>query len=123
MSTTKKANSLPVASSTSGISILGTDTSGVLQRVSARNIVNEAMSVGGTYVLDLNEATEPGVFLLSGTTDVLNGPSGFSTVVGILEVFKRVGTETIFQRIMNRFGGLATRAKFNGNWSGWKVLS
>lgn len=125
--TTPIADMLKSAASASSLEshyLLVADSSGNLKKASPRLMAQYMMSVTGTYVTDLNEATEPGVFSLAGSGQILNGPAGVDLLVGMLEVYYRGGsTGTLYQRIITRHGILTTRARTNGSWSEWRILS
>lgn len=114
--------SLSSASSLDSRSIIVTDSAGNPEKVSKLFIMNSLMNIQTSYVTDLNEATSPGLYLLDGQHNAQNGPEGMDLYVGILEVFGRYGTGTLFQRISNRKGQLATRAHYNAQWSPWHIL-
>lgn len=116
--------SIASASSLENHYLLVVDSSGNLKKANAKLMTSHMMEVNGAYVTDLNEATEPGVFSLSGSGQILNGPAGVDLLVGMLEVYYRGGSSgTLYQRIMTRYGILATRSRTYGNWSEWRILS
>lgn len=122
MSEAMNLNQLSSASSLDGLSLIATDTTGNASLVKPKDIPKIAYVVVTDYIMDFNEATEPGIWLLNGQDIPLNGPPGTSFVAGILEVFHRYNSNTIFQRAMGIHGEMATRCRFQGTWSAWKVV-
>ena len=121
MTAPRKATGFPVVSDMKDRYVLATDSSGTMSRVASRDIVARAMDVETTYVEDFNEATSPGIRLISGSKNPLNSPPG-SWYMGILEVFKRYSV--VFQRATSYSdGSMATRvSKSPDVWTDWHVM-
>ena len=84
--------------------------------------VKKIMEVSGDYILDLNDVTKAGVYLLDGYTSPKNCPPKSTTwSMGILEVFTRYG-DPIFQRATSINGEVAVRVHWKENWTDWRVL-
>ena len=122
MSESTTLNQLSSASSLDGLSLIATAATGNGKQVNPKNIPKIAYVVSTAYIMDFNEATEPGIWLLDGQHTPLNGPTGMSFVAGLLEVFHRYNSNTVFQRAMGIHGEMATRCLFQSNWSAWKVV-
>ena len=123
MSEAKKTNALPLVTSLANHSIIITDSQGGMKRAYPRYVPMAAYSIDGDYILDLNEATSPGLWLLDSSRSPLNGPAGIDLAVGILEVFTRY-TFVIVQRVTSRFGDMAIRSYWSSSnsWSSWNVM-
>ncbi len=114
----------PLANSLENLSLFTIGKDGELRRVSPIAIAPAIMCSNSLpQISDLNEAVEPGIFMLAGTETIVNGPSGIKLNAGMVEVFFRGGsTGTLYQRVTSRFGELATRARTYGTWSEWRIL-
>ncbi len=109
-------------SSLENLSLFAMGTDGKLKKVSPNAISPYIMQLRGTYVTDLNEATEPGRYMLAGSGTILNGPDGVDLLVGMLDVYFRGGsTGTLYQEVLTRYGYHLTRARTNGSWSDWRL--
>ena len=122
MSEVKKLSQLSSASSLDGLSLLATDSGGNARRVKPELIPQKAYVISTEQIMDLNEATSPGIWLLNGETNPLNCPPGKNFVVGMLEVFHRYNSNILFQRMIGYQGDMATRCLFKGSWSAWHCM-
>lgn len=117
-------NSADSVNSLENLSLFAMGSDGKLKKVSPNTIAPYIMQSRGAQISDLNEATEPGIFMLAGSGSILNGPEGINILIGMLEVFFRGGsTGTLYQRIITRYGLLLTRARTSGSWSEWHILN
>ena len=120
----EKLKSAASVSSLASHSLLVVDADGNVKKASPNLVAPYVMAVSGSYVTDLDEATDPGLYMLAGSGQIVNGPAGVDLLVGMLEVYYRGGsTGTLYQRIITRYGIMATRARTNGSWSAWRILS
>ena len=115
--------SLSSPSSSVDLSMIVFDTAGNPMRLTPLAFNESLMRVESDYVSDFNEATEPGLYALHGSSVPKNGPEGISFIVGMLEVFFRDGsTGLLFQRAISSDGVMAVRTRYYGKWNPWHVL-
>lgn len=114
--------SVPIASSLSGMSMLCVDSSNTLSKAKPVSVVTTAMNLSGSQVMDFNQVRTPGLYLTDGQNNPENSPKGIGSYCSVLEVFQRF--TYMVQRLTTPFGNLAIRGSSDSGktWTDWCIL-
>lgn len=101
----------------------------VLTNDSLKDIMTDSMAVRQlpqyTPPLDLNSITQTGIYLLNGQS-VINGPSGYVPLRGVLRVYNAYETQNtkyLVQELTSPLGDTLRRTMWYTDWNQWRKVA